>query len=1292
MLLVCRACASNTDIVFLLDVTSSMVGEVKGNPLQENIIGSVVNALSSEVRDREAGSIVLLTFSVGPCDLDGPGTLGSAYYVQRDGDRGYLLKLLEGERGAAASQMPLYGGAIPETWLGVAAALEGMRSATQPRFWGLNTGILLTLQCALDIMTSLQYAGGDPDLVIKVLDLVTEVGAKAQDALDQERHAAESPGRARQYEEAAAASWAQSKAAEARIDSLLDQARGAAPAAAAEYARTHRQELVILTDGDENVEPIGSSSFPQRAQEIVERANGRFAEMNQAVHVWRYVFGSTGTAPDAIGEVLGGHPIYTSVSADARTFGEQHSVKLAMRDIVLDVGNLWDTGETGVSTLAVADVSRVGETSVDTGRVDLVVSGFDIPGVAVLLEPSSVAAAQVLHGGGSFEFTMRFSPLSDLRRYLSAAESSGMTELVGALQLSYAAGNEAPIEVVFDPSATTLHLPLSVPHVQGSLIRTDNGFSLLLTHNQAYERLPSAQRHVRIVSRDRYVSLVGQPGSPVEALELPDASGQVMLTIRRDLPPGQYAGLLEIEPAALDPLDGLGWSSYGAIPYEFILLEPDRDGVQANLWTPAGGRTSDDTVSVSLPAIYMMGAPTGVVGPDGLAASVSESGVAGSGIAIRLQKAAYVDGADGRLELALDVSPYALVEAQSAALNTDPTDATVIVQGANASGAVFFRQSGEIHSCMRLGIDLAYLPRAIMVELRQLRQGPVLPGGSAVALDVHYPDITSVGAVGALQVKLDQCYPTTPMLADAANVHSPQDIRSGVYIVTDSCEAWLVAPALETGVYREECHGVIHVEAAPGSWVVLPGGVPVRTCDIPFSFAVEVEQPQLVVAIDPGRLSFANPWTVPSSTAPSVQVESDAQVHVICRDARSLDGKITLTLQDVPPELGHVSVLPSAIEGPFDTDRSVAVVLAIPRAALARWEGAIASATLILEWQGSPGSTTPVQLKVGGQQGTAIMLPLSVPTARPGILVSIEKPLGQASGTRIDLGDVAEGQRVMELSLEPDTALVAGSKCIEIEYDHTELTLVESDKSNVACGPRYIVFEIAANAPPGEQTGTLRLLPVEPVQFLNGERELRVAYAYRLTAPAVSVTAKLLPGLHNPGDVIARLQFEPNYAFLQLPMGRRLLVVGGKGQPMEFLQAESQTAEDAGPGQFVLSGRATVLVRLPSERAAIAGTYRHSLTAVFPGIEYAWTSESALFRIRSPLTAAVARWCGLIALALYSATVLAAFVYAAVGLSRGDIAWGLARIGAAEHKGVILAVLVLVVCAMVAIGLVPLLA
>jgi hypothetical protein len=1277
----CVARTVEVDKVYLLDVTSSMVGEVQGEPDHKDIMAPVVRALVDDLRGTVDGNTVLVTFSAGPCDLDGGGPISSVYFVPAGEDRTQLLRFLEGDHNDSSGVAPAFGGAVPNEWSGVAATMEAMRSqGNADRFWGLNTGILLTLDCALDILAALHYSGGDYSSLAEVLSLVQEAGVHAQNALLQARRAATSPIRAQEFQQLEASSWQAYGETIARIGSLLDLMHQGRASAIDAYTETHRQELVLLTDGEENVFSVDTGEFSERAQAVVAKASMRFSEMSSQLYIWKYYFGDGSAEADAVDIAFVDQPYYNPQSVSPDTFGDSYRVFFDSEEAWLQGETLWTTGQAQASALGVAHVTRIGEAALTTGLVRLLTEGFDIPGVTVAVTPAVMPAASVLAAGGQVEMTLTFSPIESFHRYLKAMEDSDVSEIIGTIGFSYVADPGSRSEVVFVPAAVRMHVGFQVPRVEAEMTRTADGFSLRLAHNAAYDQLNADSRQVTVRTQAGHFMIRGDDGTLGESATLSEASGELRLLIRTDLPTGLYTGTVQVVPTSLDPLSGLGGAPFCEVPYQFVLVEPDRETVSANVWSSDGGEASDQVV-VGVPALCLKGISMETVGETDLAIDVTRNTLADTTIAVRVESAR-LTGANGDwLVLTLGMSPYSAIQRQAASLNQNPDDVILQVQQARSSSAapVFFRQRGEMRSRLLINIDITYLSQAAAVELTRASQSAVLPGTTALTLSVQFPAETPVADFGQVLVSFQDCQPVpAPVLAGSCAI-PPQDADSNTYIVAESCELALAAPLLSSGVYEQTFTGSIHLEATSrDAWIVIPGRAPQKECDIKYSFDVERARPTAIVSVGPTRLTMQNPWSKGVPDGSNVTVESLEPLHLQSVAGTPVKGRVQLTIEGLPDEVGGVRVVPSSIEGPI-VDEWATVQLLLRQTALDQWKGDAINARLVLTWDNSANVTEPVELRVGQTQGSEVAMELAMPSTRPSIAAQVVHPAGAVSGTQLKLGDVVEGQRVVELSLAPSAELAHESQCVRLEYDKTQLRLVSPqsapEEGDTICNRTAVVFEIASHASAGDQQGQIRVVPVSPVRMIQGQEDFTIRYEYRVAAPAVRVTEQSAAGLRSPGDVITRVLLEPNSAFLSLPPERRKAFVSSQGLTSQLLTAEGPNALGTEPLGFTISGNQTITIRLSDDRERAAGTHKELLSVAFPGIESSsWSGESHTYRVRSETAALLWSIAFALSIAGWGLVVLCILIYVVSAYVARDLSRPLLLILASPHRSLAMAI------------------
>lgn len=142
-----------TDAVYLLDVTSSMVG-VDG----QDILNDVIDRLLLDIERFPGGKFVLMTFADGPYDLDGPiGPIRAIYNVDIRSDQDkILLKRFLRPQGFKIGNKEYSGyGPFPDdpNWPGVYAAVKRSGNVIGP------TGVYKAILQGLDILEKSQKEG-----------------------------------------------------------------------------------------------------------------------------------------------------------------------------------------------------------------------------------------------------------------------------------------------------------------------------------------------------------------------------------------------------------------------------------------------------------------------------------------------------------------------------------------------------------------------------------------------------------------------------------------------------------------------------------------------------------------------------------------------------------------------------------------------------------------------------------------------------------------------------------------------------------------------------------------------------------------------------------------------------------------------------------------------------------------------------------------------------------------------------------------------------------------------------
>lgn len=147
--------ASQTDAVYLLDVTSSMVGDGwKQCDRSKDILNQVLDLLLTEIERFSNGRLILITFAMGPYDLDEAGPIQGMYSIEIKGnaDKLILKQFIRPKEYGAPAEAP--------SWPGIYETVYS-RTCIEGRNIG-GTAIYDTILLALQELEKLQtnYPGG----------------------------------------------------------------------------------------------------------------------------------------------------------------------------------------------------------------------------------------------------------------------------------------------------------------------------------------------------------------------------------------------------------------------------------------------------------------------------------------------------------------------------------------------------------------------------------------------------------------------------------------------------------------------------------------------------------------------------------------------------------------------------------------------------------------------------------------------------------------------------------------------------------------------------------------------------------------------------------------------------------------------------------------------------------------------------------------------------------------------------------------------------------------------------
>jgi len=422
--LCCFASDWSVDGVYLLDVTNSMIGYCASGECPENAhnLETAVSLLASEIKNYEGGHFILTVFAGNPSALSsctGP--------VDLDGD-GPLQSTYDLHISSDPNdpkRMWLLSLLDPDTYLPEGEEFTDEDDSPYPSGkWGEWRGVV----------AAVRDSGR---------------GGKTTDIYD-------------------------------NLDAALDKLEELELEGGVEYAETHVQRIVLITDGENVCSEVSKEKIEQR---LAARDSDVF---QSGFLLTKYCLGQEcGQPPD---DVHGdGRAIYR-INLDRQGFRFPGN---AWFDTTLDLDGITIPSITiGTTRSGVESVVDWGQAVLDVARRSLTVVGAagnlaPLRDVGASLTPPRLNPSGGIRPGTKFDLQVTLSPREALRDAIRAAGSVEGT-IVGNLSLTYEPQESEGRYVGFANSAPRFTVRFERPNVLVSLRDTVDGFDLVLTPNPAF--------------------------------------------------------------------------------------------------------------------------------------------------------------------------------------------------------------------------------------------------------------------------------------------------------------------------------------------------------------------------------------------------------------------------------------------------------------------------------------------------------------------------------------------------------------------------------------------------------------------------------------------------------------------------------------------------------------------------------------------------------------------------------------------------------------------------------------